>query len=43
MAIEWYLMKTPYDQLSGFESEALNDFGAEGFLEALDSGIALDV
>lgn len=43
MAIEWYLMKTPYDQLSGFESEALNDFGAEGFLEALDSDIALDV
>ena len=43
MAIEWYLMKTPYDQLSGFESEALNDFGAEGFLEALDSDIALYV
>ena len=43
MAIEWYLMKSPHDQLSGFESEALNDFGKEGFLEALDSDIALDV
>ena len=43
MATEWYLMKSPHSQLSGFESEALNDFGAEGFLEALDSDIALDV
>ena len=43
MAVEWYLMKSPHDQLSGFESEALNDFGVEGFLEALDSDVALDV
>lgn len=43
MAVEWYLLKSPYDQLSGYESEALNDFGAEGFLEALDSDVALDV
>lgn len=43
MAVEWYLLKSPHDQLSGFESEALNDFGAEGFLEALESDIALDV
>lgn len=42
MAKEWYLMKSPYDQLSGFESEALNNFGAEGFLEALDSDMAVD-
>lgn len=43
MAISWYLLQPPYTQLSGFESEALNDFGAEGFLEALDSDVALDV
>jgi hypothetical protein len=43
MAKEWYLLKPPHVQLSGFESEALNDFGAEGFLEALESEVALDV
>lgn len=43
MAINWYLLQPPHAQLSGFESEALSDFGAEGFLEALESDIALDV
>lgn len=43
MATEWYLLKTPYDQVSGFESEALNDFGTEGISEVLDSDIAYDV
>lgn len=43
MAKEWYLLKTPHSQLSGFEGEALEDFGVEGFLEALDSGMAQDV
>lgn len=43
MAQSWYLMQPPHMQLSGFESEALNDFGEEGFLEALESDIALDV
>lgn len=42
MAKEWYLLKSPHDQVSGFESDALNDFGAEGFLEALDSDMAVD-
>lgn len=43
MAQSWYLMRPPHMQLSGFESEALNDFGEEGFLEALESDVALDV
>lgn len=43
MAKEWYLLTTPYDQLSGFESEALDDFATEGFSELLDSSIATDV
>ena len=43
MAKEWYLLTPPHVQLSGFESDALNEFGAEGFLEALESAVALDV
>jgi len=43
LATEWYLLKTPYDQVSGFESEAFDDFGQEGFLEVLDSSIATTV
>lgn len=43
MATEWYLLKPPYSQLSGYESEALADFAEEGFAEALDSDIAVDV
>lgn len=43
MAQEWYLMKSPYSQLSGFEGEAISDFAQEGFLEALESDIAVDI
>lgn len=43
MAKEWYLLTSPYDQVSGYESEALDEFGVEGFLEALDSNLADDV
>ena len=43
MAKEWYLMRSPYDQISGFESESFADFGEEGYLEALDSEIAVTV
>lgn len=43
MAQDWYLLESPYSQLSGFESEALEEFGIEGFEEALGSGIAEDV
>ena len=43
MAQEWYLMKSPHDIVSGFEEEALDDFGAEGLQEMLDSDFAYDV
>lgn len=43
MAKEWYLLKSPHSQLSGFEDEALNNFAEEGFLEALNSEIAVDI
>lgn len=38
MAKEWYLLTPPYNQLSGYEDEALGDF-----TEVLDSSIATDV
>lgn len=43
MAEEWYLMKSPHDQVSGYESEAFDDFAQEGFLEALETSFAVDV
>jgi len=43
MAKEWYLLKSPHDQISGYEDEAFDDYGQEGFFEALDSFIATDV
>lgn len=43
MAKEWYLLKSPHDQLSGFEDDALYDFAQEGFEEALESSIAVDI
>lgn len=43
MATEWYLLTSPYNQLSGYEDEALSDFAAEGFEEALNSNIAVSV
>lgn len=43
MAQEWYLLKRPHDQLSGFEDDAFNNFSQEGFWEILDSEIAVNV
>lgn len=40
MSKEWYLMKSPYDQLSGFEDDALLDFAQEGFEEIQASEMA---
>ena len=42
MAIEWYLLKPPYSQTSGFEDDAI-DFSSDAFDEALDTSIAIDV
>ena len=36
MAEEWYLLKPPYSQTSGFENDAL-DFSKDAFLETLDT------
>lgn len=43
MSREWYLLKSPHSQISGYESDALNDFAEEGFEEALENDIAVDV
>lgn len=43
MARHWYLIKSPHAQISGFEDDALNDFAKEGFEEALESSIAVDI
>lgn len=43
MAVEWYLMKSPHDQVSGYEDDAFQDFSTEAFSEALDTSIATDV
>lgn len=43
MALDWYLMGKPHDIISGFESDALRDFGIDGFMEALDSDVATNV
>ena len=42
MATEWYLMKPPYSQTSGFEEDVM-DFAQDAFEEALDSPIAIIV
>lgn len=42
MATEWYLLKSPYSQTSGFEEDAL-DYSKDAFLEALESPIAIEV
>ena len=42
MAIEWYLLKPPYSQTSGFEDEVM-DFSQDAFSEALESPLAIDV
>lgn len=43
MSQEWYLLKSPHNQISGYEDEALNDFCEEGFLEALQTNLAKTV
>ena len=43
MAKEWYLLKSPHNQLSGFESESFDNFATEGFSEILESELASDV
>ena len=43
MAKEWYLMTSPYDQVSGYEDDAFDGFGEESFLETLTTKIASDV
>ena len=43
MSKEWYLMHPPHEILSGFEEEALADFGQDGLEETLESDIADDV
>ena len=43
VAQEWYLLKSPHSQLSGYENDALDDFAEEGFAEALESSIAVYV
>lgn len=43
MAQEWYLLHSPHSQLSGYENDSMNEFGAEGFMEALETDIASDV
>lgn len=42
MATEWYLMKPPYSQTSGFEDEVMG-LARDAFDEALDSPIAFEV
>lgn len=43
MAQDWYLLKSPHDQVSGYEDEAWDDFGQEGFSEVLETNMAIDV
>ena len=43
MATEWYLLTSHPVTVSGFESEAFDDFTVEGFNEALSSSIASDI
>lgn len=42
MSTEWYLLKPPYSQISGFEDEVM-DFAKDAFIEALDSPMAINV
>lgn len=42
MATEWYLMKPPYSQTSGYEDEVM-DYSRDAFEEALDTEIGIDV
>ena len=42
MATEWYLLKSPYSQISGFEDDIM-DYTKDAFLEALESPISMTV
>ena len=43
MSQEWYLLKSPHNQLSGYEDEALNNFATESFDEMLSSEFAVNI
>lgn len=43
MSEEWYLLSGRNDVVSGFEDEALYDYGPDSFLELLETDIADDV
>ncbi len=43
MAKRWYLMKSPNDVVSGFESEGITGFAKETFDETLETEMACDV
>ena len=43
MATEWYLLKSPHVTVSGYESEAQDEFAQEAFLESLETDMACDV
>lgn len=43
MAQEWYLLNSTHDIVSGYEGDALNDFGADGFIESLNTDVATEV
>ena len=43
MPSEWYLLNGPKDIISGFEGDALFDFGPSSFLELLETEIADDI
>lgn len=43
MAIEWYLMNTNHDTVSGLESESFNNYAKDAFEEATKSSLGIDV
>lgn len=43
MAIDWYLMNTDHDTVSGFESDDFDSLAVDAFNEAVASSIATDV
>lgn len=40
MSTEWYLLKDGYGTVSGFEDDAIEDYGAEAFAELLETDVA---
>lgn len=43
MSQDWYLMKPPNQQYSGYETDYLNDYGLDSFSELLETMIGEDV